>query len=66
MSNLRALKCAVKGTPEGGVNGGSLPGERMKQLRSPTSCFSLKRAIKELFVKVASRLYRLQMMITEY
>jgi hypothetical protein len=52
MSNLRALKCAVKGTPEGGVNGGSLPGKRMKQLRSPTSCFSLKRAIKELFVKV--------------
>jgi len=52
MSNLILLKCAVKGTPEGGASGGSLPGKRMKQLRSQTSCFSLKRAIKELFVKV--------------
>jgi len=40
MSNLKALKCAVKDTPEGGASGGSLPGKGMKQLRNQTSCLA--------------------------
>jgi hypothetical protein len=63
---FNSVKMRCKGHPGGGgASGGSLPGERMKQLRSQTSCFSLKRAIKELFVKVGSKLYRLQMMNIE-
>jgi hypothetical protein len=44
------MRC--KDTPKGGVSGGSLPVKRMKQLSGQTSCFTLTRTLKELFVKV--------------